>query len=239
VHQQIAALVDRASDCQDIINRFYYCPYHPDAPLDEYRRDHPWRKPHPGMLLQAARDMNLDLTRCWMVGDQRRDVEAGRSAGCRTVLVTPDTQLASEAKPTVSAGSFAEAVENILREVPDGGDEEPPSKAGATPAAPPAAPAATPAAAPPRTDAGAGSDDLRGLRRAIGELTDELRTEQQRRVEFTGFRLAAGMCQLFALLLALLGLLQLGTADVFMKWMIGAVLVQLLTIAILLLDLKG
>jgi len=47
------------------------------------------------------------------------------------------------------------------------------------------------------------------------------------------------MCQLLAVLLALLGLLQLGNEEVFIKWMIGAALVQMLTIAILLLDLKG
>jgi histidinol-phosphate phosphatase family protein len=48
---------------------------------------HPDRKPNPGMLLAAARRHRLDLARSWMVGDNERDVEAGRRAGCRTVLV--------------------------------------------------------------------------------------------------------------------------------------------------------
>ena len=48
---------------------------------------HPDRKPNPGMLLTAARRHGLDLARSWMVGDNERDVEAGRRAGCRTVLV--------------------------------------------------------------------------------------------------------------------------------------------------------
>ena len=48
---------------------------------------HPDRKPNPGMLLAAARRHGLDLSRSWMVGDNERDVEAGRRAGCRTVLV--------------------------------------------------------------------------------------------------------------------------------------------------------
>ncbi len=47
----------------------------------------PRRKPNPGMLLEAAEQHHLDLARSWMVGDQERDVEAGRRAGCRTVLV--------------------------------------------------------------------------------------------------------------------------------------------------------
>lgn len=45
------------------------------------------RKPKPGMLLQAARELNVDLASSWMIGDRASDVEAGRSAGCRTVLM--------------------------------------------------------------------------------------------------------------------------------------------------------
>jgi D-glycero-D-manno-heptose 1,7-bisphosphate phosphatase len=48
---------------------------------------HTHRKPNPGMLIEAARTHGLDLGRSWMVGDQEKDVEAGRRAGCRTVLV--------------------------------------------------------------------------------------------------------------------------------------------------------
>jgi D,D-heptose 1,7-bisphosphate phosphatase len=117
VHQRIATLVDREANARDLINRFYYCPYHPEAVLGEYRRDHPWRKPHPGMLLQAARDMHIDLTRSWMIGNQKRDVTAGRSAGCRTVLLG-NGRTADELKPTVRVKSFAEAVETILQETP-------------------------------------------------------------------------------------------------------------------------
>jgi len=49
--------------------------------------DHPHRKPNPGMLLEAAEKHGLDLTRSWMVGDNEKDVEAGRRAGCKTILV--------------------------------------------------------------------------------------------------------------------------------------------------------
>lgn len=51
--------------------------------------DHPMRKPNPGMLLEAARWHNLDLTRSWMIGDRMTDVEAGHRAGCRSVLLGP------------------------------------------------------------------------------------------------------------------------------------------------------
>jgi D-glycero-D-manno-heptose 1,7-bisphosphate phosphatase len=49
--------------------------------------DSPRRKPNPGMLLEAAEKHGLDLAKSWMVGDQEKDVEAGRRAGCRTVFV--------------------------------------------------------------------------------------------------------------------------------------------------------
>jgi D-glycero-D-manno-heptose 1,7-bisphosphate phosphatase len=48
------------------------------------------RKPQPGMLLQAARDHNIDLASSWMIGDSESDVEAGRRAGCHTIRVCPD-----------------------------------------------------------------------------------------------------------------------------------------------------
>ena len=47
----------------------------------------PRRKPNPGMLLEAAGEHNIDLKQSWMVGDNKKDVEAGRRAGCRTVFV--------------------------------------------------------------------------------------------------------------------------------------------------------
>jgi D-glycero-D-manno-heptose 1,7-bisphosphate phosphatase len=65
----------------------YYCPYHSDAVIPEYRRDHPWRKPSPGMLLQAARDLAIDLPRSYMIGDHASDILAGIAAGCRPIFV--------------------------------------------------------------------------------------------------------------------------------------------------------
>jgi D-glycero-D-manno-heptose 1,7-bisphosphate phosphatase len=59
----------------------YYCPEHPDAALPVYRTDSGYRKPQPGMLLQAARDWQLDLPGSVLVGDQPTDIEAARRAG--------------------------------------------------------------------------------------------------------------------------------------------------------------
>lgn len=88
------------------IDRFYYCPFHPDGVIEEYRREHPWRKPNPGMILQAAEDMEVDLSQSWMIGDQMRDVEAGIRAGVRTILLTEKAGL----NPPLKQDKIAELV---------------------------------------------------------------------------------------------------------------------------------
>lgn len=70
------------------VDRVYHCPYHPTEGVGKWRADHPWRKPSPGMLLQAADDFDLDLSGSVMIGDSRRDMDAARAAGvgCRILL---------------------------------------------------------------------------------------------------------------------------------------------------------
>ncbi len=70
-----------------VMDRFYYCPYHVGGVAAGYRKESDWRKPLPGMLLQGAKDFDLDLSRSYMMGDNLIDIEAGKNAGCRTVLV--------------------------------------------------------------------------------------------------------------------------------------------------------
>lgn len=67
------------------LDGLYYCPLAP-ATSDRSRIDHPDRKPGPGMLLRASRDLPLDLSRSWMVGDMLSDMLAGRNAGCRATI---------------------------------------------------------------------------------------------------------------------------------------------------------
>lgn len=68
----------------------YFCPHHPEAAVDEYRRTCDCRKPAPGMFLSAARDLDLDLSASAMFGDRASDLEAARSAGVplRMLLAT-------------------------------------------------------------------------------------------------------------------------------------------------------
>lgn len=80
--------VQRAHVALDLeVDRYYFCPHHPSATLREYRVECDCRKPRPGMLLRAARELGLDLARSFMVGDRPSDVIAGRRAGCRTIRV--------------------------------------------------------------------------------------------------------------------------------------------------------
>jgi D-glycero-D-manno-heptose 1,7-bisphosphate phosphatase len=65
----------------------YHCPHHPEGVVAALAMRCGCRKPEPGMLLRAAAEHGIDLARSWMVGDQPSDVEAGRRAGCRTVLI--------------------------------------------------------------------------------------------------------------------------------------------------------
>jgi D-glycero-D-manno-heptose 1,7-bisphosphate phosphatase len=69
------------------LDGFHFCPHHPDGSVEVFARPCDCRKPLPGMLRHAARDLGIDLEQSWMVGDILDDVEAGRAAGCRSVLV--------------------------------------------------------------------------------------------------------------------------------------------------------
>jgi D-glycero-D-manno-heptose 1,7-bisphosphate phosphatase len=74
-------MCDRFAAEGTAITRVYHCPYHPLDGIGAYRCDHSWRKPNPGMLLQAASDLELDPARCAIIGDKMSDMEAGAAAG--------------------------------------------------------------------------------------------------------------------------------------------------------------
>ena len=87
-----------------LIDACYAAPHHPSGTNSRFADDHPWRKPGPGMVLAAARELHLDLAHSWMVGDKQRDLDAAISAGidpARTIQVsdtgtTPDLPAAVE-----------------------------------------------------------------------------------------------------------------------------------------------
>jgi D-glycero-D-manno-heptose 1,7-bisphosphate phosphatase len=75
------------------------------------------RKPKPGMLLCAAKELNIDLSQSWMVGDRWRDIDCGHAAGCRTIFIDSGFQEPLKQQPDFRAKNLPEAVEIILRAI--------------------------------------------------------------------------------------------------------------------------
>jgi D,D-heptose 1,7-bisphosphate phosphatase len=101
------------------LDALYYCPHHPHGGFPEenpaYKIDCHCRKPKPGMLLDAARDFNLDLSQCWFIGDTERDVVAGKAAGVKTIGVrTGRAMKGSTVQPDFMVEDLQVAVDFIL-----------------------------------------------------------------------------------------------------------------------------
>ena len=64
-----------------LIDKVYFCPFHPEHGVGKYKQDSFYRKPNPGMILQAAKEFNVDLERSFLVGDKESDIQAGVAAG--------------------------------------------------------------------------------------------------------------------------------------------------------------
>ena len=222
VHAKVSELVDQQTGLKRTIERFYYCPFHPKGITPEYTREHPWRKPRPGMLLQAAQDMELELERSWLLGDSPCDVAAGRTAGLRTILVSRDRARIADAAADYSASTLAEAVEIILRHR----DETTASIASSRTAAP--------ARTATRSVRRERSSDR--LRRGLAELTEEVRALRLRRAESSAMRLAAMGLQLIAILVVAVSFLNLSEFEHFARWAAAAAMIHLVTITILLFD---
>jgi D-glycero-D-manno-heptose 1,7-bisphosphate phosphatase len=104
IHRRMDAAF-RAADAR--IDAFFYCPHHPEAAVSRYRRECPNRKPSPGMALQAAADLDLDLSRSFMIGDKVEDVLFGYNGGLTPILV--QTGYGREALPRLTADGFPPA----------------------------------------------------------------------------------------------------------------------------------
>ncbi|MFW6121006.1 MAG: D-glycero-alpha-D-manno-heptose-1,7-bisphosphate 7-phosphatase [Petrotogales bacterium] len=65
----------------------YYCLHHPESKLEKYKKICDCRKPKPGMINQASQERNIAIPHSWMIGDSVVDIEAGGTAGCKTIFV--------------------------------------------------------------------------------------------------------------------------------------------------------
>jgi len=98
------------------LDAVYICPYHPRGTVPEFTREHPWRKPAPGMIRAAAADHHIDLASSWLVGDSQRDIDAGIAAripAAQCLRIGPDGRL-----PDLVA-----ATDVILAETSEAADE--------------------------------------------------------------------------------------------------------------------
>lgn len=69
------------------IDKFYYCFHHPEAEIEKYRTNCECKKPNAGLLRQAINDFNIDPSQSFLIGDSLRDIEAGNTVGCGTILI--------------------------------------------------------------------------------------------------------------------------------------------------------
>lgn len=156
----------------------YYCPYldGPEAVVDAYRQASDLRKPGDGMLRQAAHDLDIDLEQSWMVGDSPTDVQAGASAGCRTILIQKNGAMSGlTVTPTHRVRSLAEAADML----------EPDAKSSR--------------ANEPRTDVR--TDRTVELLEKISEQIDRAQ-RSRRHHDFSVLRLIGALLQMFAIVTA-------------------------------------
>jgi len=210
VHERLQEVLSRDGASLDAI---YYCPYHPDGSVAQYRQDSDWRKPRPGMLLAAAKDMDIDLTRSWMVGDNLRDTEAGRGAGCRTILISTShahPESTDKNQPDYIAVNMREAV-NIIKKYHRSGQDSRIVPMFADRSQSPA-PASVPEDEPPEQDAApeepaaptpvqtsATPEAQAATEQLLANILEQLRRMQKTEAfdEFSLLRLLAGVVQVF------------------------------------------
>lgn len=130
VQQRLADLLAQYGVALD---GFYYCPHSPEGTINRYASICTCRKPMPGLLQRAAFEHGIDLSRSWMIGDILNDVEAGRRAGCRSVLIDNGNEtewiLSPQRTPHLTASDLHDAAQLIAA-----ADERRTSRASRAPA---------------------------------------------------------------------------------------------------------
>ena len=111
VHRELSARLARGGA---VIDRYYYCPHLADAPIERYRLACRCRKPAPGMIEQACRELDLDPAASFMVGDRWLDVDCGVAAGARAIRVL--TGHGGHEADHPPGGAHADAILNNLME---------------------------------------------------------------------------------------------------------------------------
>ncbi len=114
-------LDQKFSDGGATIDKFYYCPHHPEASVEAYRSECDCRKPKAGMLWKAAQELQLELSHSFVIGDRLSDLRLGQAVGARSLLVrtgygeTTARELTDDVEVAYTAPELMTAVAWILR----------------------------------------------------------------------------------------------------------------------------
>ncbi len=115
IHNKMERLLGEKGAYLDAI---YYCPHHPDKGFVgeriEYKIICDCRKPKPGMIFNAAKDYNIDISKSWMIGDYKNDIFCGKNAGCKTAKI--DLENKNDYDADIIGKSLLECVNKILGE---------------------------------------------------------------------------------------------------------------------------
>ena len=203
------------------LDRIYYCPYHPDGVVPQYRKESDWRKPNPGMLLAAADEMDIDLSQSWMIGNSGRDIEAGLQAGCKTILIDHPSHYKQPERdkpnPDYRAVNMKEAVNIIKKYNRSSSRRTAQAQSASKPRLQSVSQAAEKPGKPSKTGAEQDTSSGRSEQLLIGIL-EQLRSMQRADMfgEFSIMRLIAGVVQiivLFCLLISVWFLMSPSEAD--------------------------
>lgn len=88
VHILHQYMQEKLNEMGAFIDGFYYCPYHPDGIVEQYKRQSDCRKPGIGLIKEVEKTMEIDKANSWMVGDMGSDMQTGRNYGIKTILVS-------------------------------------------------------------------------------------------------------------------------------------------------------
>ena len=118
IHNKLETLLGRE---HAFLDRIYYCPHHPEKGFPgerpDLKIDCACRKPKPGMVAQAAKDLNIDLRQSWFFGDTSTDIQTARNAGVKSILVRTGhagKDQKHSAQPDYSFDTLREAVDFIV-----------------------------------------------------------------------------------------------------------------------------
>jgi D-glycero-D-manno-heptose 1,7-bisphosphate phosphatase len=206
-------------DCHD------FCPFHPEASVEQYRVNSDLRKPMPGMILRAAEKLALDLNGSWIIGDAPRDIEAGSAAGLRTILLKPEG-IATSPAVAHSSNLEPEYVCSTLREAVNYIESQKDQVRAKS--------KIDPFAAAPQTNVEVTPQPTMRLIHLSEQILGELKhLREQPSVEFSLSKLFAGIVQIIALAMLPLAYLNRSDAATLIGMLLAAIFLQTFTISLL------